>query len=260
MEDSSADFDSSYYERRRSSSKKRKSRREAILPVNQATSSGHVQINEKYEGYLSEPLFLTKYSHVLVLFLHPYSRFGGKMQEPVVRSCHNAFAQLGYHSLSFNFTGVGKSKGSLDWWGNGDRAAAQETIRWGLENTTCTSVIIVGHSYGSLVGFSLLPELNTLVQGCVLISPPLGTWSKMAFGHLIEKGIKCKHPLFFVLGSEDAFTSLPSLKETMKKLKSSKSKALLVKNGTHNWEGMTDVVVDRVVEWVGSILKTTLIA
>jgi len=219
------------------------------------SSSEHVQINKKYEGLFTEPIWHTDKSHILAIFMHPYGLFGGKMQEPIIWNCHKAFASKGYHCLSFNFTGVGRSKGNLDWWGNGDREAAKECISWGLQySTTCTSVVIVGHSYGSLVGFSILPDISALCIGCVLISPPLGNVASLGFGHLVEKGKNCTTPLFFVLGTEDQFTSLDALKSTMKKIPRPKLKALMVKNGTHTWDGMLEVVVDKVLLWVSQLV------
>ncbi len=101
---------------------------------------------------------------------HPHPLMGGSMDNNVVGAAMRAFKERGWAALSFNFRGVGRSRGA---YGGGeaevdDVAAAVEF----LKSRTPGPCLLVGYSFGAFVASrSLLRGLK--VRGAVLISPPV---------------------------------------------------------------------------------------
>lgn len=222
------------------------------------TSRHHVcMINKKYQAVLSVPKSTIKNNkNVLAIFLHPYGLLGGSMNEPVLKSCHqNLSKNLFISCLSFNFCGIGASRGSVDWFGNSDRNTVLEVVQWGLKTTKCSSIILIGHSYGSLVGFSICPQIDPICLGCILLAPPLGVLASFNFGHLVEKGLTTNCPLLFILGTADSFTSRSHLEKLLSDVHSKNKKAIIINGGTHTFSDHIGKVGNRVIRWVKQILN-----
>jgi len=227
------------------------------MEVNEKKGSTHhtCMINKKYEAVLSIPKNQTK-KNVLAIFLHPYGMLGGTMNEPIIKSCHQKLSRnLCICCLSFNFCGIGGSAGSADWFGNTDRNALLEVVQWGLKTTKCSSILLVGHSYGSLVGFSIAPQIDPICLGCILLAPPLGLLASFNFGHLVEKGLATTCPLLFILGTEDSFTRRTDLEKLLGDVHSKNKKAILIKGGTHTFTNHIEKVGNWVMRWVQKILN-----
>ncbi len=113
----------------------------------------------------------------LVLILHPHPAQGGTMNNRVTYAMFQAFVNMGFSVLRFNFRGVGNSQGEMDGTGAGELADAIIALDW-LQNLDSESNVcwIAGYSFGAWIAAKLLmrrPE----IKGFVFVSPPTDTYS-----------------------------------------------------------------------------------
>ena len=113
----------------------------------------------------------------LVLILHPNPVQGGTMNNRVTYAMFQAFVNMGFSVLRFNYRGVGNSQGSVDGTGTGELADAIIALDW-LQNldSESTSCWIAGYSFGAWIAAQLLmrrPE----IKGFVFVSPPTNLYA-----------------------------------------------------------------------------------
>ncbi len=108
----------------------------------------------------------------LVLVLHPNPAQGGTMNNRVTYAIFQAFVDMGFSVLRFNFRGVGNSQGEIDGTGVGELADAIVALDWLQSMDTETNVCwIAGYSFGAWIAAQVLmrrPEIS----GFVFVSPP----------------------------------------------------------------------------------------
>lgn len=108
----------------------------------------------------------------LVLVLHPHPAQGGTMNNKVTYAIFQAFVNMGFSVLRFNYRGVGNSQGQIDGSGTGELSDAIIALDW-LQNIDSESNIcwIAGYSFGAWIAAQILmrrPE----IKGFVFVSPP----------------------------------------------------------------------------------------
>ncbi len=107
----------------------------------------------------------------VALILHPHPQHGGTMNNKVVYSLFNAFAERDFSTLRFNFRGVGRSQGAYDR-GEGELSDAAAALDWVQSiNPNARSVWVAGFSFGAWIGMQLLmrrPEIESFVS----VAPP----------------------------------------------------------------------------------------
>ena len=108
----------------------------------------------------------------LVLVLHPHPAQGGTMNNRVTYATFQAFVNMGFSVLRFNYRGVGNSQGEIDGTGVGELADAIVALDWLQNMDSETSVCwIAGYSFGAWIAAQVLmrrPEIS----GFVFVSPP----------------------------------------------------------------------------------------
>jgi alpha/beta superfamily hydrolase len=107
----------------------------------------------------------------IALILHPHPQHGGTMNNKVVYSLYNSFAERDFATLRFNFRGVGRSQGTYDR-GEGELSDAAGALDW-LQtiNPNARSVWVAGFSFGAWIGMQLLmrrPEIESFIS----VAPP----------------------------------------------------------------------------------------
>ncbi len=112
----------------------------------------------------------------LVLVLHPNPAQGGTMNNRVTYAVFQAFVNMGFSVLRFNFRGVGYSQGEIDGTGAGELSDAIVALDWlqnmGEESNQCW---IAGYSFGAWVAAQVLmrrPE----IKGFTFVTPPTNTY------------------------------------------------------------------------------------
>lgn len=108
----------------------------------------------------------------LVLVLPPNPTQGGAMNNRVVYTLFQAFVDLGFSVLRFNYRGVGHSQGQIDGSGAGELADTIVAMDW-LQSldTEANQCWIVGYSFGAWIAAQVLmrrPE----IKGFVFVTPP----------------------------------------------------------------------------------------
>lgn len=107
----------------------------------------------------------------IALMLHPHPQHGGTMNNKIVYTLYNLFAQRGFGTLRFNFRGVGRSQGTFDR-GEGELSDAAAALDWlQTYNPDAPACWIAGFSFGAWIGMQLLmrrPEIT----GFISVAPP----------------------------------------------------------------------------------------
>ena len=140
----------------------------------------------------------------LVLVLHPHPAQGGTMNNRVTYAMFQAFVNMGFSVLRFNYRGVGNSQGVIDGTGVGELADAIIALDW-LQNIDSESNVcwIAGYSFGSWIAAQLLmrrPE----IKGFVFVSPPTNAYQ---FDFLTP----CPSSGLIIQGAKDSLISEPSV-------------------------------------------------
>ena len=113
----------------------------------------------------------------MALVLHPEPTLGGTLNNRVTYAIFQAFVNMGFTVLRFNFRGVGKSQGQIDGTGVGELADAIAALDY-LQNLDIESNVcwIAGYSFGAWIAAQLLmrrPE----IKGFVFVSPPTNLYA-----------------------------------------------------------------------------------
>lgn len=112
----------------------------------------------------------------MVLVLHPDPSYGGSMNDRVTYAMFQAFVNMGFSVLRFNYRGVGHSQGDIDGSGSGELADAIVALDW-LQNMDTESNVcwIAGYSFGAYIAAQVLmrrPE----IKGFVFVNPPVNSY------------------------------------------------------------------------------------
>lgn len=151
----------------------------------------------------------------IAVVLHPHPLHGGNMNNRVVYTLYNAFADSGFSVLRFNFRGVGRSQGSYDS-GAGELSDAAYAFDWLQQvNTTSNLCWIGGYSFGALISMQLMmrrPE----IEGFVSVAPPADSEDFSFLAPCPSSGI-------IIHGEDDNNVPLDSVKKLASKLDSQKN-------------------------------------
>lgn len=112
----------------------------------------------------------------MILVLHPDPSYGGTMNDRVTYALFQAFVNMGFTVLRFNYRGIGHSQGEIDGTGAGELADAIVALDW-LQNMDIESNVcwIAGYSFGAYIAAQVLmrrPE----IKGFVFVNPPVNSY------------------------------------------------------------------------------------
>ncbi|MBW2064277.1 MAG: alpha/beta hydrolase [Deltaproteobacteria bacterium] len=141
-----------------------------------------------------------------VVITHPHPLFGGEMENNVVKAIVQAFGEMGYTTLRFNFRGVGGSEGSYDeGCGEQDDVAAALGFLAGIGKT---HLYLAGYSFGAWVNFLGLSKYREIC-GLVMVAPPVG---------LLDFGIAgpVSKVKLVITGSKDDIAEFRAVQEKVK--------------------------------------------
>ena len=151
----------------------------------------------------------------IAVVLHPHPLHGGNMNNRVVYTLYNAFADSGFSVLRFNFRGVGRSQGSYDS-GAGELSDAAYAFDWLQQvNTTSNLCWIGGYSFGALIAMQLMmrrPE----IEGFISVAPPADSEDFSFLAPCPSSGV-------IIHGEDDNNVPLDSVKKLASKLDSQKN-------------------------------------
>lgn len=145
---------------------------------------------------------------------HPHPQCGGDMNNSVVRAVAGSLERAGYATLRFNFRGVGRSDGRYAG-GVGEIEDARAAVRYVMESTGVSQVVLAGYSFGALVALQAgvnMPEVDRLIA----VAVPLD-------GLDVSLLASCAKEKAFIVGDGDAFCRVAKLQEAMAHLSEPKT-------------------------------------
>lgn len=203
------------------------------------------------EGRLEGRYFHSKTENApIVLLLHPHPQGGGTMNNKVVYNLFNAFTQLGFSALRFNFRGVGRSQGRFDN-GIGELADAAAALDWvQSHNADAAGCWIAGFSFGAWIGMQLLmrrPE----IEGFISVAPPANLYDFTFLAPCPTSGL-------IVHGDNDELVPLDSVKTLGTKLSSQRDitvKHVTISGANHFFQNKLEEMTSAVSEYVDRARK-----
>ncbi len=151
----------------------------------------------------------------IALFLHPHPQHGGTMNNRVVYTLYNTFAERGFSCLRFNFRGVGRSQGVFAK-GEGELSDAASALDWLQSfNENARQCWIAGFSFGAWIGMQLLmrrPEITSFIS----VAPPANLYD---FSFLAP----CPSSGLVIHGGEDTIVPPESVSKLVGKINSQKT-------------------------------------
>ncbi len=186
----------------------------------------------------------------IALMLHPHPQYGGTMNNKVVYTLYQTFAQRGFSTLRFNFRGVGRSQGTFDR-GEGELSDAASALDWLQSyNPNATACWIAGFSFGAWIGMQLLmrrPE----IAGFVSVSPPANIFD---FSFLAP----CPASGMVVHGTADELVSAEAVQKLVDKLSSQRDITIhhqVIKEANHFFHGKTDALMTAVDRYLMDVME-----
>ncbi|EIM91342.1 alpha/beta-hydrolase [Stereum hirsutum FP-91666 SS1] len=187
----------------------------------------------------------------LAICLHPWSRLGGNMDDPVLKMVAGRLASKHkFDVLRYNSRGVGRSSGSASFAGFSEAEDLKEVVKYATKNIQDVQhVLLLGYSNGCLPA-SLHPVLERpIVTSHILLSYPLGPrgfltlFNSKTYQQSLETllGNPRAHVLL-LYGDVDEFTGVGSYEPWAQNLQSISDNAhrlvvQCVDGGTHFWRG-----------------------
>ncbi len=133
-----------------------------------------------------------------VVLCHPHPLHGGNMYSHVIGGLFNELPQHGLSTIRFNFRGTSGSEGKHDG-GNAEQLDVLAAVNHLLAEVAADlPIIIVGYSFGAVVGLS---AAHPAVVGWVGIAPPL----TMAPIDALASAASSSLPKHLIIGSADNF-------------------------------------------------------
>ena len=155
-----------------------------------------------------------------VVICHPHPLRGGDMANNVVMALAEAFAEVGFTVLRFNFRGVGRSTGHYAE-GVGEQEDAKAAMAWlsAQPGIDAERLFLAGYSFGARVTLAVA-STDSRVRGFVVVAPPTlrGDWPSLESAH---------GPKIFCCGECDPVAPPEVLRGLIKDLPNPKRLAIL---------------------------------
>src|SRR6516164_7352173 len=146
----------------------------------------------------------------IALMLHPHPQHGGTMNNKVIYTLYQAFAERGFSVLRFNFRGVGRSQGRFDR-GEGELSDAAAALDWlQTYNPNASACWIAGFSFGAWIGMQLLmrrPEIESFIA----VAPPANVYDFTFLAPCPSSGL-------ILQGDQDTVVPVESVQRLVNKL------------------------------------------
>lgn len=185
--------------------------------------------------------------------LHPLPTHGGMMDSHVFRkAAYRLPALADLAVLRFNTRGTrsaqGASQGSFDR-GNAERYDVMAALEY-ADFHDLPNVWLVGWSFGT--DLALMHGLDPLVQGAILLSPPL----RYSNPEDLERWSESGRPVLALIPEYDDYLQPPQAREAFAPL--TQAEVVAVPGAKHLWVGDAERVLDLIVAEVAPAVETPL--
>lgn len=147
-------------------------------------------------------------SPVVVIALHPWGPMGGSMEDPHPRTVCETMAKAGCSTVRLDFrTGIGSGESSV-----ADVKAAAAWFTEPIEGgePIASQVLIIGYSYGSVIGAAAAAEIPKCI-GWATLGPPLDyAWALYVMNGASMRSRAADsagRPKLMMVGTRDQFCS-----------------------------------------------------
>lgn len=137
----------------------------------------------------------------IAVICHPHPLYGGSMKNKVVHILANTFNDMGLLSVTFNFRGVGKSRGRFAH-GEGEVEDLLSVVKYLRERYDDAPIWLAGFSFGAFVAFQ--GHQRAHVERLLLVAPPVSMFE-------FSQGIHVKVPWMVIQGGKDEITFAPDV-------------------------------------------------
>ncbi|KAJ3358720.1 hypothetical protein HDU91_005143 [Kappamyces sp. JEL0680] len=206
---------------------------------------------------------LPKPAEILALVLHPYPPLGGNKDNHVVRFvCNLLNESFGIASLALNMRGAGASQGRCSWTGSTETNDIVQVCVWVREmlqkdfGWVRPRLLLVGYSYGSIIGLNAAPEMEDLVGVISISYPSLVVWALTMFQtqsiiNNLSK-IPAAIPKLLLLGANDNFSSTEHWQGFLKAIPDPKEFHVLEPSVDHFYttSSSLDLLLARIETWL----------
>ncbi|KEI43082.1 alpha/beta hydrolase [Saccharopolyspora rectivirgula] len=226
-------------------------RANTMLPARRESITLHTADGLKLVGELALPE--SRPPRATIICLHPLPTHGGMMDSHIFRKAAfrlPALADLAV--LRFNTRGTaseaGRSEGSFDG-GNSERFDVAAALEY-AEFNELPRVWLVGWSFGT--DLTLVHGLDPLVEGAVLISPPLRWSTEEDLRAWAESG----KPVRALIPEHDDFLQPPEARRRFAAIP--QAEVIAFPDTKHLWVGKAEAALDAIVEAVAPEVGTPL--
>merc|ERR1740120_584167 len=227
------------------------SRQESARPQPRQASSvcgGEELVQIPVQGSWLDAAVLVRRSPVVVIALHPWGPLGGSMDDPHPSIVCQTFAKAGCSTVRLNFrSGIGSGEGSV--------ADVKAAAAWFVEpqdglEPIASQVLIVGYSYGSVIGAAAAAEIPQCI-GYVTLGPPLDYAWALYIGNGASLRARAADsvgkPKLLLLGTADQFCSEATFQGFLAQLPEPKKAEIL--NGIDHFS-MHQRAPLAIMEWI----------
>ncbi|XP_058207595.1 uncharacterized protein LOC131320765 [Rhododendron vialii] len=148
-----------------------------------------------------------------IVLVHPYSVLGGC--QGLMKGIALGLARRGFHAVTFDMRGVGKSSGRPSLTGSSEVRDVISVCKWVAQNFSVRRILLVGSSAGAPIAGSAVDQLDEVV-GYVSLGYPFGLTASILFGGHHKAILQSPKPKLFVMGTRDGFTSVKQLQNKLK--------------------------------------------
>ena len=177
---------------------------------------------------------------------HPHPEHGGSMRSLVTSELFQSLPERGVAVIRFNFRGVERSEGTYDA-GHGEQRdvlAALDTLD---SLVSGVPLILAGWSFGADVSLSIVDQR---VAGWCVVAPPLRI---LRADELLAAADP--RPKRLVVPENDQFRPPDSARTYTEDWVS--TEVVVIAGGDHFLAGRTDRVADQIVDFLGTVPRTT---
>lgn len=182
----------------------------------------------------------------IAVVCHPHPLYGGSMKNKVVHILSETFNDMGLLSVTFNFRGVGRSKGRFDH-GQGETDDLLAVVDFFKERHPGAPIWLAGFSFGAYV--ALRGHVRIGAERLLLVAPPV---SMFDFSELPEVAV----PWMVVQGGRDEIIAAKDVSMWVHR-RQQRPDYRLMADADHFFHGRLNRLRDAVMKQWGDALQTS---
>lgn len=188
-----------------------------------------------------------------VVIFSPDPRYGGSIDNKIVRLLEDSFYKCGFITLAVNYLGVGNSDGVFHGISDGDLTAAVAIDWLQAQVSEISHIWVSGYSFGSLIAANLCmrrPE----VENFLLVSPLLEQYDFSFFCPALCDGL-------VMAGDQDKLINPSHLQKLVSQMNNSNNvsvELINIEGADHKFDACTDKLQQEMINYINMKLATRI--